>query len=70
MIASFFPAVSSRKDSVINVVIMGKAKDMKHKMFQRLELDSSIVSAQDFWRAYAGGKKLHRQFESKKLLAN
>lgn len=47
MIASFFPAVSSRKDSVINVIVE-KAMDMKHKMFQRLKLNSSMVPAQDF----------------------
>lgn len=48
MMASFFPAGSSRKDSVKNVVIVEKAKDIKHKIFQRLKLNSSIVPAQDF----------------------
>lgn len=71
MIASFFPAVSSRKDSVINVVIVEKAKDTKHEMFQRLKLNSSIVPAQNFlWSLDWGKKNLHRQFEGKKLLAN
>lgn len=50
--------MSSRKASVIDVVIVGKDKDMKHKMFQRLELNSSIAPAQDFWRAHIGEKNL------------
>lgn len=71
MIASFFPAVSSRKDSVINVVIVEKAMDMKHKMLQRLKLNSSMIPAQDFlYNLYWGEKKLHRQFEGQNLLAN